>query len=202
MQNQNLCRGEVPETWVLINTLGESDVIWTLLLLSLFCCSVVSNSFRPHGLQHTRLPCPSSTSRTCSNACPSNQWCHPTISSSVVPFSSYLQSFPASESFLMNQPFTSGGQGIVVSTSAWILHSGNMINSPRHNSPKCVCIRQKCCKVCNSYFEFHFINRNENRKFCNYSWGFQYSSWELLKEVEIKWVRIWKNWTVSSTNRV
>ena len=67
MQNQNLCRGEVPETWVLINTLGESDVIWTLLLLSLFCCSVVSNSFRPHGLQNARPPCPSPSPGAFSN---------------------------------------------------------------------------------------------------------------------------------------
>ena len=56
-------------------------------------------SLRPHGLQHTKLPCPSPTPRACSNSCPSSRWCHPTISSSVVPFSSCLQSFPASGSF-------------------------------------------------------------------------------------------------------
>ena len=65
-----------------------------------FSSSVVSDSLRPHGLQHTRLPCPLPTPETCSNSCPSNQWCHPTISSSVVPFSSCLQSCPASRSFL------------------------------------------------------------------------------------------------------
>ena len=59
----------------------------------------VSDSLRPHGLQHTRLPCPSPTPGTCSNSCPSSRWCHPTISSSIVPFSSCLQSFPASGSF-------------------------------------------------------------------------------------------------------
>ena len=64
-----------------------------------FSRSVVSNSLRPHGLQHARLPCPSPTPGTCSNSCPLSQWCHPTISSSVVPFSSYFQSFPASGSF-------------------------------------------------------------------------------------------------------
>ena len=64
-----------------------------------FSCSVVSNSLWPHGLQHARLPCPSLTPGTCANLCPSSQWCHPTISSSFVPFSSYLQSFPASGSF-------------------------------------------------------------------------------------------------------
>ena len=74
------------------------------------CCSVVSDSLRPQGLQHTRLPCPSLSPKVCSNSCPLNQWCHLTISSSVVPFSSCLQSFPASGSFPMSQFFTSGGQ--------------------------------------------------------------------------------------------
>ena len=77
-----------------------------------FSHSVMSNSFWPHGLQHTRLPCLSPTSGACSNSCPSSRWCHPTISSSVVPFSSCLQSFPASGSFQMSQFFASGGQSI------------------------------------------------------------------------------------------
>ena len=64
----------------------------------------------PHGLKHTRLPCSSSTPRACSNLCPSSRWCHPTTSYSVVPFSSRLQSFPASWSFPRSQFFTSGGQ--------------------------------------------------------------------------------------------
>ena len=68
---------------------------------SQFSCSVESDSWRPHVLQHTRLPCPSSTTGACSNSCPLSQWCDPTISSSVVPFFSCLQSFPASGSFLM-----------------------------------------------------------------------------------------------------
>ena len=75
-----------------------------------FSCSVVTNSLQPHGLQHTRLPCPSPTPRVCSNSIPLSQWCHPTISSSVVPFSSSLQSFPASGSFPISQFFASGGQ--------------------------------------------------------------------------------------------
>ena len=78
---------------------------------------VVSNSLRPRGLQHARLPCPSPTPKGCSNSCPSSQWCHPAISSSVVPFSSCLQSFPASGSFSMSQFFASGGQSIAVSAS-------------------------------------------------------------------------------------
>ena len=65
----------------------------------MFSCLVVSDSFRPHGLQHTRLPCPSPSPRACSSSCPSSQWCHPTVSSSVVPFSSCLQSIPTSGSF-------------------------------------------------------------------------------------------------------
>ena len=86
-----------------------------------FSRSVVSDSLRPHGLQHARLPCPSPTPGACSNSCPLNRWCHPTVSSSVIPFSSHLQSFPASRSFLMSQFFTSGGQSIGVSASASVL---------------------------------------------------------------------------------
>ena len=81
----------------------------------------MSESLLPQGLQHTRLPCPSPTPRAYSNSCPSSRWCHPTISSSVVPFSSLLQSFPASGSFQMDQFFTSGGQSIGVSASASVL---------------------------------------------------------------------------------
>ena len=81
----------------------------------------MSNSFQSHGLQHTRLPCPSPTPGAYSNLWPSSQWCHPTISSSVDPLSSHLQSFPASGSFPMSQFFTSGGQSIGVSASASVL---------------------------------------------------------------------------------
>ena len=80
-----------------------------------FSCSVMSDSLWPHGLQHASLPCPSPTPY--SNSCPSSWWCHPTISSSVIPFSSCLQSFPASGSFPMSQFFASGGQTIGVSAS-------------------------------------------------------------------------------------
>ena len=86
-----------------------------------FSCSVVSDSLRPYGLKHTRLPCPSPTPGACSNSCPSVRWCHPTISSSLVPFLFHLQSFPASGSFPMSQVFTSGGQCIGVSASASVL---------------------------------------------------------------------------------
>ena len=86
-----------------------------------FSHSVVSDSLWPHGPQHTRPPCPSPTSRACSNSYPSSQWCHPTISSSVIPFSACLQSFPASGSFPMSQLFVSGGQSIGVSASESVL---------------------------------------------------------------------------------
>ena len=86
-----------------------------------FSCSVVSDSLQPHGLKHSRLPCPSPTPGAYSNSCPSSQGCHLTISSSVVPFSSRLQSFPASGSFPMSQFFTSGGQSIGASASASVL---------------------------------------------------------------------------------
>ena len=82
-----------------------------------FSHSVVADFLQPHGLQHTRLPCPSPTPRTCSNSCPLSLWCHPTISSSVIPFSSHLQPFPASGSLPMSQFFTSGGQSIETSAS-------------------------------------------------------------------------------------
>ena len=86
-----------------------------------FSRSVVSNSLWPHGLQHTRLPYPSPTPRAYSNSCPSRQWCHPTISSSVFPFSSRLQSFSASGSFPKSRFFASGGQSTGVSASASVL---------------------------------------------------------------------------------
>ena len=95
--------------------------LWGLALLVQFSSSVVSDYLPPHGLQHTWLPCPSPTPRACSNSCPSSRWGHPTISSSVIPFSSCLQSFPASGSFPMSQFSTSGGQSIGVSTSASVL---------------------------------------------------------------------------------
>ena len=86
-----------------------------------FSCSVVSDSLWPHGLQHTRPPCPSLTPGAYSNSCSSSQWCHPTISFSVICFSSSLQSFPASGSFPMSRLFTSGSQSTGVSASASIL---------------------------------------------------------------------------------
>ena len=94
----------------------------SLLLSSVqFSRSVVSHSLWPHGLQHARPPCPSPTPGVYSNSWPLSRWCHPTISCSVVPFPSCLQSFPASGSFPMSQFFTSGGQSIGVSASASVL---------------------------------------------------------------------------------
>ena len=92
-----------------------------ILMLLLFSRSVMSNSLRPYGLQHTRLPYPSPSPRACSNSCPSSQRCHPIISSSVVPFSSCLQSFLASGSFPMSWLFPSGGESIGASVSASVL---------------------------------------------------------------------------------
>ena len=95
-----------------------------------FSCSVVSNSLQPHELQHARPPCPSPTSRVYPNPCPLSRWCHPTISSSVIPFCSCPQSFPASGSFQMSQLFTSGGQSIGVSASASVLPINSQDWSP------------------------------------------------------------------------
>ena len=109
-------------------------MLLTVVLSSKLCCfidknigivwfshSVVSTSLWPDGLQHTRLPCPSPAPGAFSNSCQSRQWCHPTISFSVVLFSSRLQSFPASGSFQMNHFFASGGHSIGVSASASVL---------------------------------------------------------------------------------
>ena len=92
-----------------------------MLVVVQFSHSVVSDSFRPHGLQHTRPPCPSPAPIVYSNSCSLSRWCHSTISSSVTLFFSCLQYFPASESFPMSQFFTSGGQNIGVSASASVL---------------------------------------------------------------------------------
>ena len=86
-----------------------------------FILSVVSDSLRPHVSQHSRPPCPSPTPGVDSNSCPSSQWCHPAISSSVVPFSSCPQSLPASESFPMSQLFAWGGQTTGISALASVL---------------------------------------------------------------------------------
>ena len=100
--------------------LEGADKSWTMSL-SQFSLLVVASSLRPHQLQHAGLPCPSPALGAFSNLCPSSQWHHPTISSSVVPFSFYLQSFPTPGSFPMSHLFASGGQSIRVSVSASVL---------------------------------------------------------------------------------
>ena len=95
-----------------------------------FSRSVVSDSLRPHGLQHTRPPCPSPTPGVHSDSLPSSQWCHPAISSSVIPFSSCPQSLPASESFPMSQLFAWGGQSTGVSALASFLPKNTQGWSP------------------------------------------------------------------------
>jgi len=92
-----------------------------MLLLLLFSHSAMSDSLQPHGLQHARLPCPSLSPGVSSNSHPLSWWCHPTISSSVVPFSFCLQSFPASGSFPVSQFFASGGQSTGASASLSVL---------------------------------------------------------------------------------
>ena len=96
----------------------------------LFSHSVMSDSLQPHGLQHVRLPCPSLSPWVFSNSCPLSQWCHPTISSSVVHFSSCLQSFTASGSFLMIQLFPSDGQSTRASASVSVLPMNNQGKFP------------------------------------------------------------------------
>ena len=101
--------------------LGEIVMLSKCGSLVHFSRSVVSDSLWPHGLWHVRPPCPSPAPGVYSNSCPLSWWCHPTISSSVIPFSSHLQCFPASGSFQMSQFFASGGQSIGVSASTSVL---------------------------------------------------------------------------------
>ena len=112
----------------------EEDLLYINFFRRIELCSVqhshsvVSNTLWPHGLQHTRLPCPSPIPRACPNSCPLSRWCHPIISSSVFPFSSCLQSFPASRSFPMNQFFVSGGQSIGASGSVLPMNSQDRLD--------------------------------------------------------------------------
>ena len=124
------------------------------------CCSVTESrlTLQPHGLQHIGLPCPSPTPRACSNSCLSSQWCHPTISSFGIPFSSCLQSFPASGSFPMSWLFASGGQSI--GASAWasalpmidwfdlLTVQGTLKSLLQHHSSKASILR------CSAFFTF------------------------------------------------
>ena len=101
--------------WLIHGSEWSFEVTYFMLLSispfrSVQFCPAVSDSWQPHGLQHARPPCPSSTPRVCSNSCPLSQWCHPTMSFSIILFSSCLQSFPASGSLPMSQFFASGGQ--------------------------------------------------------------------------------------------
>ena len=98
-------------------------------LLLLFSHSVVSDSLQPHGMRYAGLPCPSLAPGVCSNSCPLSQWCHPTISSSVIPFSSCLQSFPVLGSFPMSQLFERGFQSVGASASVLLMNTQDWITS-------------------------------------------------------------------------
>ena len=107
--------------WLSMQTCAISTYTYTLMIISQFSCSVMSYSLRPHESQHARPPCPPPTPGVYPNSCPSSWWCHPAVSSSVVPFSSCPQFLPASGSFPMSQLFTWGGQSIGVSASESVL---------------------------------------------------------------------------------
>ena len=117
LKKEKLCRASKNKTgsWLWLRSWS------TYCKVSQFSLSVMSHTLWSHGLHHARPPCPSLTSGVYSHSCPFSWWCHPTISSSVVPFPSDLQSFPASGSFQMSQFFTSGSQSIGVSASASVL---------------------------------------------------------------------------------
>ena len=167
-----------------------------------FSCSVMFDSLQPHGLQHTRPPCTTPTPRVYSNSCPLCRWCHPTISSSVVPFSSHLQAFPASGSFPMSQLFTSGGQSIGVSASASVLPINTQDWSPLgwdwldlltvqgtfksflHHSSKASI---KMCYVCSfSFYSFSFylVKIKFPQSGMNRSSGYHWMSFD-------NWIHLW-----------
>ena len=126
-----LSTGDVSWSTSIISTSSLLECLLAFCSVSVqFSQSVVSDSSRPHGLQHARPPCPSPTPGVYSNSSPLSQWCHPTSSSSVVPFSSCPQSLPASQSFPMSQLFASGGQSIAVSASASVLPMNTQVWSP------------------------------------------------------------------------
>ena len=130
--------GYLPDPGIEPMSLALADILLTLRHLGSpnitpsvqFSRSVVSDSLQPYELQHARPPCPSPTPRVYPNSCPSSRWCHPTISPSVIPFSSCLQSFPATRSFQMSQLFSSGGQSIGVSASTSVLPMNTQDSSP------------------------------------------------------------------------
>ena len=131
--------GIIDVTSVITNKLSRKLEVWWKTTIAQLCiiqhmlqfsCSVVSDSLWPHELQHTRPPCLSPTPRVYPNSCPLSWWCQPTISSSVVPFSSCPQSFPASRYFQMSQLFASGGQSIGVSASTSVLSMNTQDWSP------------------------------------------------------------------------
>ena len=118
----------ITDTWLDKENVGH---IYNGIFSSVqFSCSVMSDSLQPHGLQHARPPCPLLIPRVYSNSYPLNKWCHPTIQFSAVPFSSHLQSFPASRSLQMSQFFTSGGQNIGISASTSVLPKNTQDWSP------------------------------------------------------------------------
>ena len=136
----------------------------------------MSDSLRLHGLQHARAPCPLPAPRVYSNSFPLSQWCHPTISSSVILFSSYLQSFPASGSFLMSLLFASGGQSIGASSSAPVLPMNiqgwfpleltNLISCYPRNSQECLSTIKNWKELCMGQKEVRWRNKHRHGYTC------------------------------------
>ena len=129
----------------------------------LFSYQGVSDSLRAHGLQHARLSCPSPSPGACSNSCPWSQWCHPTVSSSVVPSSSCPRSFPASGSFTVSQLFASGSQGIGASASVLPVNIQGWFPVGSTGLISSILV---CCLGIHALFNFYFIGRIGDLQCC------------------------------------
>ena len=129
----------------------------------LFSYQGVSDSLRAHGLQHARLSCPSPSPGACSNSCPWSQWCHPTVSSSVIPLSSCPRSFPASGSFTVSQLFASGSQGMGASASVLPVNIQGWFPV---GSTGLISSNLVCCLGIHALFNFYFIGRIGDLQCC------------------------------------
>ena len=187
-----VCSNSRSSSWWCHPTISSSVIPFTSCLQSflasgsngMFSHSVVPDSLWPHRLQHARPPCPSPTPIVYPNSCPLSRWCHPTISSSVVPFFSCLQSFPASGSFQMSQLFTSGGQSVGVPASTSVLPMNAQDWYPL--GMLCNFKKERDCTICYNMAESweHHTKWNKLVKKDNAVWFHKYELYSIVKLIE------------------